>query len=135
MAYWLLKTEPSTFSFADLQNAKTSPWDGVTNATALIHLSTMHPGDHAVIYHTGDEKQAVGLATISSAPYADPKQHNPKRVVVDVTAKSPLPNPVPLATLKTDKTFADSPLLRIGRLSVVPLTAAQWAAILKHARV
>ena len=131
MAYWLLKTEPSTFSFADLQKAKKATWDGVTNAAALIHIRSMQKGDQAIIYHTGGEKQAVGLATIASDPYADPKQNNPKLAVVDLTAGKPLPQPVTLDALKANKLFAQSPLIRIGRLSVVPLTAEQWAAIVK----
>ena len=132
--HWLLKTEPSVFSFADLQKSGKTAWDGVTAPAALKHIRSMSTGDPVIIYHTGDQKQAVGLAAIASAPYPDPKQSDPKLVVIDLTAGKPLAKPVPLATLKADKRFTDSPLLRIGRLSVVPLTADQYAAILKHAQ-
>jgi predicted RNA-binding protein with PUA-like domain len=132
MPHWLLKTEPSTFSFADLQKAKKTAWDGVTNPAALKNIRAMQPGDLAIIYHTGDEKHAVGLATISSAAYADPKQKDEKLVVMDISAGKPLAKPVPLATIKADKLFADSPLVTIGRLSVVPLTDKQYAALLKY---
>src|ERR1039457_3337581 len=118
MAHWLLKTEPSTFSFADLQKAGRTSWDGVANAAALLNLRKMKQGDLAVIYHTGGEKQAVGLATITSEAYPDPKGKNPKLVTVDIEAGTTLGKPVELATLKADKRFADCALIRIGRLSV-----------------
>ena len=129
MAYWLLKTEPSAYSFSDLQRDKKTVWSGVTNATALIHIRAMKKGDLALIYHTADERAAVGLAEISSDPYADPKQGNEKLVVVDVKAKSPLPKPVTLEQIKSDKTFAGFDLLRISRLSIVPVPPAMWKRI------
>jgi predicted RNA-binding protein with PUA-like domain len=132
MAHWLLKTEPSTYSFADLVRDKQTRWDGITNPVALRNLKQAVAGDDAVIYHTGDEKAAVGLAEIAGAAYADPK--NAKLSVIDLKAKSALGKPVTLATLKADKRFADSPLVRQGRLSFVPLTDEQFARILELAK-
>ncbi len=127
MAYWLLKTEPSTYSFADLVREKQTRWDGIENAAALKLLRTAQKGDRAFIYHTGDEKAAVGEAEIVGAAYPDPA--NAKLAVVDVKAGKPLPNPVSLAALKRDPLFAESPLVRQGRLSFVPLTDTQWRRI------
>src|SRR3954464_9705250 len=104
MAYWLLKTEPSTYSFSDLRRDKKTPWNGVTNATALKHIRTMKKGDLALIYHTGDERAAVGVAEIASNPYPDPKADDEKIVIVDVKAKQALPRPVGLVVMKADKT-------------------------------
>lgn len=131
MAYWLLKTEPSTYSFSDLQRDKETTWDGVTNPVALKHIRSMKHGDSAFIYHTGDEKAIVGTATIASDPYADPKARDPKLVVVDIRPEKPLAKAVPLAAIKARKEFADFALVRIGRLSVVPVTAAQWRSLMK----
>lgn len=129
MAFWLLKTEPSTYSFADLQRDGRTVWEGISNATALIHLRSMRKGDLALIYHTGNEKAVVGVAEIASAPYPDPKLKDPKRVVVDLVAKSVLKNPVTLTQIKSDKTFAGWDLLRITRLSVVPVSGRIWNRI------
>ena len=120
MADYLLKTEPSTYSFADLQKDGATIWDGVSNPVALRNLAKMQSGDGLVIYHTGDEKSAVGTATVVSVDPSDPK--NPQ---VKIKAGKPLPKPVSLAQMKANKLFADSPLVRQGRLSVVPLTSAQ----------
>ena len=117
---YLLKTEPSVYSFADLQRDKSTLWDGVTNPVAVKHLREMKPGDRLVIYHTGDEKSALGTATVTSVDASDPK--NPR---VKIKAESAV-KPVTLAEVKANKLFADSPLVRQGRLSVVPLTAAQF---------
>ncbi|RMD79852.1 MAG: EVE domain-containing protein, partial [Chloroflexi bacterium] len=95
--YWLLKTEPSVYSFADLVREGRTVWDGVENTVALKHLRAIRQGDVALIYHTGDERQAVGLAQIVSDPYPDPKQHDPRLVVVDVVPLQPLNRPVTLA--------------------------------------
>ena len=132
MAYWLLKTEPSTYSFDDLVRDKQTRWDGITNPVALKHLRSAHAGDLAVIYHTGDEKSAVGLAEVAGDAYADPK--DAKLAVIDLKAKAALGKPVTLATLKADPAFADSPLVRQGRLSFVPLTDAQFARLSKLAK-
>ena len=128
--YWLLKTEPDDYSFAALTRDGGTVWDGVSNNAALIHLRAMQPGDQALIYHTGDERQAVGIATITSAPYADPKLGNPKLVVVDVAPLRLLARPVTLAAIKAEPAFADFALVRQGRLSVVPVSPEQWARLL-----
>ncbi|MGA2390781.1 MAG: EVE domain-containing protein [Candidatus Sulfotelmatobacter sp.] len=117
---YLLKTEPSVYSFADLQRDKTTIWDGVTNPVAVKNLRAMKPEDQIFIYHTGDEKAAVGKASVISVDDSDPK--NPK---VKIKVGTALPMPVTLGEMKANKTFADSPLIRQGRLSVVPLTEAQ----------
>jgi predicted RNA-binding protein with PUA-like domain len=118
---YLLKTEPSVYSFADLQRDQTTIWDGVSNPVALKHLREMKTGDHLAIYHTGDEKSAVGTATVISVDTSDAK--NPQ---VKIKAGRPLAKPVTLAEVKANKLFADSLLVRQGRLSVVPLTASQY---------
>src|ERR1700756_4658594 len=120
MADYLLKTEPSTYSFADLQKDGATIWDGVSNPVALRNLAKMQPNDRLIIYHTGDDKSAVGTATVVSVDASDPK--NPQ---VKIKAGRPLAKPVSLAEVKANKLFADSPLVRQGRLSVVPLTAPQ----------
>ncbi|MHB8799827.1 MAG: EVE domain-containing protein [Thermoanaerobaculia bacterium] len=124
---WLLKTEPSDFSFEDLVREKTTAWDGVTNALARKHLRSMRKGDRLLVYHTGDAKAAVGRATVVAAPRPDPT--DPKGTVVDVKAGRPLKRPVTLAEMKAAKVFAGSPLLVCGRLSVVPLTPEQYAFV------
>ena len=128
---WLLKTEPDHYSYADLERDRATVWDGVSNNAALIHIRTMRPGDLALIYHTGDERQAVGLAHVERGPYPDPTDPAGKRVWVDLRAAEPLAKPVSLATLKASPAFAESPLLRMSRLSVLPLTQAQFDEILK----
>lgn len=124
---YLLKTEPSEYSFEDLQRDKMTIWDGVSNPTAVRNLREMTPGTRLIIYHTGDVKSAVGTATVVSVDAAHPK--NP---VVKIKVGNPLDEPVSLAQIKANKLFADSPLVRIGRLSVVPLTEAQYKAITGH---
>jgi predicted RNA-binding protein with PUA-like domain len=121
---YLLKTEPSVYSFADLQREGTTIWDGVTNPAALKNLRSMKSGEHLVIYHTGDEKSAVGTATVVSVEASDPK--NPQ---IKIKAGKPLATPVTLAEMKANRLFAESPLMRQGRLSVVPLTDAQYKLI------
>lgn len=129
-SYWLLKSEPASYSYADLERDGATVWDGVSNNAALLHIRAMRPGDLALIYHTGDERQAVGLAEITSAPYADPKLADPKLAVVDARPLRRLPRPVTLAQVKADPAFADFALVRQGRLSVVPVTPAQWERLL-----
>ena len=119
---YLLKTEPSVYSFADLRRDKTTTWDGVSNPVALKHLRAMKAGDQLVIYHTGDDKSAVGTASVVSVEASDPK--NPQ---VKIKVGKELAKPVTLAEVKANKFFADSPLVRQGRLSVVPLAAAQYS--------
>lgn len=129
MARWLLKTEPDCYRWDDLVRDKKTAWDGVTNALALKHIRTMKKGDLALIYHTGDEKAAVGVAEISSDPYPDPKEDDAKLVVVDLKPKKKLGQPVTLSDIKADPAFAGWDLLRIGRLSVVPVPDAMWQRI------
>lgn len=132
MAHWLLKTEPSEYSFADLVKARKATWDGVANPTAVANIRKMQVGDLVVIYHTGDEKRAVGLAEVVAPPRSDPK--DAKLAVVDLAPGQALTEPVSLAQLKAHPAFAESPLVKQGRLSVVPLDAAQWKALLGLAR-
>jgi predicted RNA-binding protein with PUA-like domain len=124
--HWLLKTEPSTYSWTDLEREKTAVWDGVSNPVALRNMAAMKPGDDAVIYHTGDEKAVVGLARVTKAAYPDPKAQDPKLLVVDITPVRRLAKSTTLQEIKADSLFRDSPLVRQGRLSVVPLTDAQF---------
>ncbi len=130
MPFWLLKTEPSTYSADDLRKAKVAPWDGVANATALIHLRAMKKGDACLIYHTGDEKRCVAIAQVVKPAYPDPKANNPKLVVVDLKFVRMLKTPVALDQIKADATFAGWDLLRIGRLSVVPTPEAMWERVM-----
>jgi predicted RNA-binding protein with PUA-like domain len=131
--YWLVKTEPSAYSYDDLAREQTAIWDGVKNPVALRNLRSMHPGDQVLVYHTGDEKAVVGWATVVSAPYVDPRKKDPKLFVIDLKAHRRLPRPVTLAQIKADKTFAELPIVRQGRLSVSPVTAPQWARLLQLA--
>jgi predicted RNA-binding protein with PUA-like domain len=133
MAFWLLKTEPSTYSYADLERDGRTPWTGVKNPQAQASLRAMKPGDRAVVYHSGS-KEAVGLAEVVTTPYPDPTGSDPRMVCVDVRAAGSLPSPVPLEALKKQRAFAGSPLLRQGRLSVLPLTAEQWQSVEALAR-
>lgn len=126
---WLLKTEPGTYSYADLERDGRAVWDGVKNPAALRNLQAMQPGERVLVYHTGDEKAAVGMAEVTKAAYPDPKSKNPRLLVVDLKPAGALPRPIRLAEMKALPAFADSPLVRQGRLSVVPLTAAQWKAL------
>ena len=119
---YLLKTEPTVYSFANLERDKATTWDGVTNPTAVKHLREMKPGERLVIYHTGDEKSAVGTASVVSVDASDPKVP-----LVKIKAGKAIAKPKILAEIKARAGFADSPLVRQGRLSVVPLTAAQYA--------
>jgi predicted RNA-binding protein with PUA-like domain len=122
--YYLLKTEPTEYSFAQLMKDKETEWDGVKNPVAVKHLGEMKPGAKLIIYETGDMRTAVGTATVISA---DAK--NLKKPVVKIKAGKALAKPVKLEEIKGNKLFADSPLVRIGRLSVVPLTAEQYGAL------
>ena len=128
--YWILKTDTDTYSFDDLARDGRTVWDGISNALALKHLRSMAKGDEAMIYHTGDEKAIVGLATIVRAPYADPKADDPRLAVVDVEAGKRLPKSVSLATVKADPAFADLGLVRMSRLSVIPVPPALWRRLL-----
>ena len=128
--YWILKTEPSTYSFDQLEEEGRTRWDGISNAQALIHLRSMRPGDQALVYHSGAEKAIVGRARIASAAYPDPGGTDPRLVVVDVEAGRRLKRAVPLADIKADPAFAQLALVRQPRLSVVPVAAEQWKRLL-----
>jgi len=133
MARFLVKTEPSSYSFANLQRDRRTVWDGVSNPVALKHLATIRKGDTVVVYHTGEEKQAVGLALAASDAYPDPKLKDPKRPVVDLAADQPLPKPVTLAQVKADAMLKTSDLARLPRLSVMPFSEAQFKRLLQMA--
>jgi predicted RNA-binding protein with PUA-like domain len=128
--HWILKTDTDTYSFDDLARERRAVWDGVSNALALKHIRSMAKGDQVLIYHSGDEKALVGLARVASAPYPDPKQDDPKLVVVDIEAGTRLARPVTLAEVKADPAFADLALVRMSRLSVIPVSEAHWKRLL-----
>jgi predicted RNA-binding protein with PUA-like domain len=133
MAYWLLKTEPSSYSWDDLVRDGRTAWTGVANPQAQRNLASMRKGDRAVLYHSG-EKRAVGIAEVVRTAYPDPTGDG-EQVCVDVRALEPLPAPVPLEQLKLEPAFEGSVLLRQGRLSVVPLAPAEWRDLLALADV
>lgn len=130
MQNFLLKTEPTEYSFDDLLHDKKTVWSGVSAAPALKNIRSMKKGDRAFIYHTGDEKRIVGIAKIISDPYPDPKEKEEKLVVIDIQAEQKLNHPVTLATVKSIKELASMPLVRIGRLSVQPVTDKEWDIII-----
>jgi predicted RNA-binding protein with PUA-like domain len=129
--YWLCKQEPSAYNIEQLKKQKSTVWDDVHNNLALKHMTQMKKGDLAFFYHTGDEKQVVGIMEIISNPYPNPKEKNSRFVVVDVKYKKHLDNPVTLDQIKTNKKFNDWELLRISRLSVMPVPSQIWEEILK----
>ena len=129
MAHWLLKTEPSTYSFNDLEREKKAVWDGVSNSLALKHIRDMKKGDSAFVYHSGEEKSLVGIAEVVSDPYPDPKQNDPKLAVVEIAFSERLKQPVSLTAIKARREFADFALVRMSRLSVMPVTAGQWKSL------
>ncbi|HVO25812.1 MAG TPA: EVE domain-containing protein [Candidatus Margulisiibacteriota bacterium] len=126
---WLLKTEPTAYSFAQLQRDKRTVWDGVKNPQALKNLSQVKKGDRLLIYHTGDEKAVVGIATALAAAYPDPNKNDPKLLVIDLAPVAPLPRAVTLAQIKASSTFKDWELVRLPRLSVMPVSAEYWAEL------
>jgi predicted RNA-binding protein with PUA-like domain len=132
MAYWLLKTEPHDYSWADLAQDGRTVWNGVKNPLALKYLRTMQPTDEALIYHTGIERRVVGVAEIVTLPYPDPAVDDPLRVVVEIKAVRSLPQPVTLAQIKQGN-FTGFDLIRLPRLSVVPVPTEYWQRILQLA--
>lgn len=130
---WLLKTEPDVYSYANLVRDGTTMWDGIANNAALKHMRSMQPGDLALIYHTGDQRQIVGIAEIMGAAYPDPNKGDPKLLVFDLRPLHPLPAPVTLAAIKADPFFTSWALVREPRLSVMPVSPEQWARILAMA--
>ena len=131
--YWVVKSEPSTYSFAQLQADGRTRWDGIRNPQALGYIREMHEGDRVLFYHTGGEKAMVGLARVASAPYPDPAGSDPKLAVVDLVPERSLARPVTLAEIKADKAFSDLLLVRHSRISVSPASAAQWRRLLELA--
>lgn len=134
MATWILKTEPTAYSYDQLERDGHAVWDGVKNPVALRNLRAMAAGDDLMIYHTGDEKSVVGLARVTKAAYPDPKKNDPKLVVVEIAPVKRLARPVTLAAIRADKTFAALALVRQPRLSVVSLDAKQWQRLLEMSR-
>jgi predicted RNA-binding protein with PUA-like domain len=133
MSYWLFKEEPSHYSFDDLMRDKRTVWSGVENALALKHLRTVRQDDQAFFYHTGNQKAVVGVMQVVKDAYPDPKRKDPKFVVVDVKPIERLARPVTLAEIKAHPEFADLALVRISRLSVMPVTPRQWREIRRMA--
>lgn len=131
---WLVKEEPSTYSFAAFLRDGRTTWSGVRNPLAQKHLRAMTPGDRVFFYHTGSEKAVVGTARVAAAPVPDPADASGKLWAVDLVPDAALPAPVTLATIKADAFFADFALVRMGRLSVMPVTDAQWDRIVALAR-
>jgi len=130
MAYWLLKSDPDTYSYLDLEKDKKTVWDGVSNPLALKHIRGMKKGDQAFVYHSGEEKAIIGIAEILSDPFVDPKRKDPRLAVMEIKAKERLARPVTLAEIKGRKDFADFLLVRMSRLSVMPVTPPQWKTLL-----
>jgi len=128
--YWLLKTEPGDYSFDDLERDRRTIWDGVANNAALKHIRSVRKGDEALVYHTGGERAAVGLARILGDPYPDPAAGDPRLVVFDVAPVRRLVRPVTLAEVKADPVFAGFALVREPRLSVMPVPPALWRRLL-----
>jgi predicted RNA-binding protein with PUA-like domain len=129
MASWLFKEEPEHYSFADLERDGTTLWDGVSNNLARQHLRRVRRGDRVLFYHTGKEKAVVGQMRVTGDPRPDPGGDDPKAVVVEVKPVRRLPRPVPLSRIKEDAVLADWDLVRLPRLSVLPVTDAQWARV------
>ncbi len=129
MALWLFKEEPDHYSFTDLQRDGQTLWDGVANALARQHLRNVKRGDRVLYYHTGKEKAVVGILRVVSGAKADPTDEDPKAVVVEVAPVQPLARPVPLSAIKADPLFKDWALVRMPRLSVMPVTEEQWQRI------
>ncbi len=126
MKVWLLKTEPTVYSYDDLERDGETMWDGVTNNTALKNIRAIEKGDLAIIYHTGDERAAVGTAEVSRGYYVNPEGEDAKLAVCDVKAKARLKKPVTLAQIKAHPDLQNWDLVRLGRLSVVPVSEEQW---------
>ena len=129
---WLFKTEPSVYSYQQLVKDKKTMWDGVANNLALMHLKDIKKGDQIFIYHTGDERQAVGIARALGGAYSDPGKDNPRMLVVDIEPVKALPKPVTLAEVKADKKLAKFDLVRNSRLSIMKLTEEQWDAMMVY---
>ena len=134
MAQWLVKEEPEHYSYEQLENDRKTVWAGVKNPLAQKHLRSIRKGDRIFYYHTGKQKAVVATARAAGDAYPDPKDKTGKMYVVDVAADAKLPRPVTLAEIKADRAFATFPLVRMSRLSVMPVTDAEWARIEKMSR-
>jgi predicted RNA-binding protein with PUA-like domain len=134
MSYWLLKTEPSDYSYSDLERDGGTAWDGVGNNLALKHMRRVRRGDWALVYHTGGERAAVGIGVVTSDPYPDPRREDPRLVVFDLRPGERLPRPVSLGEIKADPAFAGFELVRIPRLSVMPVPPELWARLVALAK-
>lgn len=132
-ARWLVKTEPSTYAYSDLVRDGGTTWDGVANALALIHLRTMVKGDTVLVYHSGAEKSVVGLARVSVGPRPDPKASDPKAVVVDLEPVAAARAPISLTMIKAEGACRDLGLVRMSRLSVMPVSDKAWEFIVRKA--
>lgn len=130
MARWLVKTEPDEYSFEDLLQAGRDVWDGVKNNLALKHMREMKPGDDVFVYHTGNVRAIVGIGKVVSQPYPDPNEENDRWIVVDIEAVRSLNRPVSLKEIKADPSFSDWELVRISRLSVMPVPDDLWNRIM-----
>ncbi len=128
---WLLKTEPNEYSYADLEKEKTAVWDGVKNALALKNMRTMQTGEEALIYHTGKERRIIGFARVASIAYPDPKLNDLKRLVINIQAVRKLTEPITLKQIKQDEKFVGFDLLRLPRLSIVPVLPEYWQRLLE----
>ncbi len=128
---WLLKTEPGTYSFDQLARELRTRWDGVRSPAAQIHLRAMRAGDEVLIYHSGEERAVVGVARVATGPHPDPTAKDPRLVAVEISHVRRLARPVPLAAIKADARFREFPLVRISRLSVMPVNPAEWRRILE----
>jgi predicted RNA-binding protein with PUA-like domain len=133
VSYWLLKSEPGDYSWQDMERDKKTVWSGITNTTALMHIRTVKDGDQAFFYHSGGERRIVGVVRVAGGPYPDPKRNDPKLVVVNVECVGPVRTPVSLDELKAVPELEGWDLFRIGRLSFVPVSSAQWKAVMKKA--
>ena len=131
---WLFKTEPGTYSYDQLERDRRTVWDGVKNALALRHLSGVAEGDEVLFYHTGGEKAVVGVARVARGAYPDPKQKDRRLLVVEIEPEGRLSRPVTLAAMRANRKLAGFDLLRLPRLSVMSVTASQWAEIVRMAR-
>jgi predicted RNA-binding protein with PUA-like domain len=133
MAHWLVKSEPSVYSWDQLEKDKQTVWSGIRNYAARLHLRAMNKGDEVLFYHSNEGTEIVGIAKVVREQYQDPTTEDEKWVAVDIKADKRLKKPVSLAEIKADKKLAGMALVRIGRLSVQPVTDEEWAIIMKMA--
>jgi len=133
-SFWLLKTEPGSYSYDDLAKEKKTVWDGVRNPVALKNIRAMKKGDSVFVYHTGSEKAVIGIAEVTRDPFPDPKENDPKVMVMEIKATKKLGSPVLLSTIKGERSFKGFELVRLPRLSVMPVSVSHWKKILTMAK-